>query len=102
MNVSRLDVMLSVQRALLGYVRPNLRGVCVKFTDITIDLEFYLDDYATEKDEDLLSTVVMYVEADFDNEINNSIISLSYQILSLPPEENLPSSKEWVYRRHEQ
>lgn len=40
--------------------------MCVKFTDITIDLEFYLDDYATEKDEDILSTVVMYVESDFD------------------------------------
>ena len=68
MNAYDLDryFRLSLQRALLGNVTPNIRGVIALLDDNQIYLTFYFDGEISESDEENASEIETEVIADFD------------------------------------
>ncbi|WHP32245.1 hypothetical protein QMG90_04745 [Trabulsiella odontotermitis] len=61
-------VRLSLQRALLGNVTPNIRAVVVELKNKNISLLFYFDGEPNDDDEELVSVVETEVIADFDED----------------------------------
>lgn len=59
-------IKLSLQRALLGNVTPNIRAVVVDIEEKKITLLFYFDGETDGDDEELASVVETEVIADFD------------------------------------
>jgi len=69
MNINELEVYLklSLQRALLGNVTSNIRGVVALLDDNQIYLTFYYDGEISESDEEIASEIETEVIADFDD-----------------------------------
>lgn len=59
-------VKLSLQRALLGNVTPNIRAIVVEIEETKITLFFYFEGETDDDDEELASVVETEVIADFD------------------------------------
>lgn len=57
---------LSLQRALLGEVSPNLRAVVFSMTGLVIDARFYFDGPISQEDEETVSCVETEVLADYE------------------------------------
>lgn len=69
MNVNDLNgyFRLSLQRALLGKVTPNIRGIIALLDGSQIYLTFYYDGDISENDEENASEIETEVIADFDD-----------------------------------
>lgn len=67
---SNVYLRLSLQRALLGNVTPNIRAVLAESVDKRISMLFYFDGEVSDEDEDLVSVVETEVMADFDENFN--------------------------------
>ena len=66
MNDLRIRVRLSLQRALLGEVTPNLRAVCVEVSPAEIHVWAYYDGPQSEaEEEDFDGSVLTQLVADF-------------------------------------
>ena len=63
----RVRLLLSIQRALLGRVTPNIRAVTAAIDKSTITLRWLMDGEVTDDLEDDLSTVGAEVVADFES-----------------------------------
>ena len=108
---ARASVLLSAQRALLGEVTPELRGVLVSWAappDVPepawIEADFYYDREIEDDDADHVSEVEGYVAADFlpDVDVRFSPLHLSgSRPLPQVAEKDL-ATKVWVYRRFEE
>jgi hypothetical protein len=61
---------LSLQRALLGNVTPNIRAVLAELVDKKIRIIFYFEGGIGDEDEELVSVVETEVMADFDEDFN--------------------------------
>lgn len=72
---------LSLQRALLGNITPNIRCVAVILDAKNIQLSFYYDGEFTDCDEELASEVETEIIADFDDDF---IISTHLERLDYP------------------
>ena len=60
--------LLSIQGALLGKVRPNLRAVAIGWEDInSLKIKFVLDTQPSDEDLDLLSDTSAEIIAEFPN-----------------------------------
>ena len=87
---------LSVQRALLGQITPNIRFIIFTLLGNKLDIKFYFDGLIQSEDYELASCVETEIMADYDEheDINVECIRLDF-----------PASPElngvWVYKRHE-
>lgn len=78
---SRLYILCSIQRALLGYITPNLRAVYVEIeSQNSCQLVFYYDKVLSEEEEELASLVDTEFISDFpsDYETDCTIKVVSY------------------------
>lgn len=92
----RAELLLSVQRALLGAVSPSLRGVTVGWQDNLIRLRFYFDGPISDEEYSAVQVVSTEVIADFQSpwEINE-------EILRLDPPTPLECLEAWAFLRRE-
>jgi hypothetical protein len=63
--VDRAQVLLSLQRAMLGEVFPALRAITVEWTDAAVKFYAYVDGPLDENDSESLSCMSAEVAADF-------------------------------------
>lgn len=90
-------IRLSVQRALLGHVTPNLRAVCVICVADCIQLVFYYDHVLSENEQELADFTDTEFIADFpspDYKTDFKIVVLSYP-------KSIPHEGICVYKRYE-
>lgn len=92
-----LNVLYSAQRALLGFVTPNLRAVCVNMPNSEgYDLIFYYNDPPTEDEEEFASLVDTEMLADFPDCDTN----FSVQVWESP--KAIPNTGICIYQRYEE
>ena len=97
LNSFRVEVLLSLQRALWEMVTPSLRGVAVKPVHPMIEARL-LYETVGEDERMIASEVEAYVVADF-----VAPVDVRFDAVSVPldmPRELLPA-EEWVYLRRE-
>lgn len=70
--VNRLQ--LSIQRALLGAITPNIRAIFFELIEKNIQIFFYYDGKIQDDDEENASVVTSEVIADFDDEFDLDLI----------------------------
>lgn len=99
-NISRADLILSANRALLGEIRPNMRKICVEYlkNERKIILYFFYNSPPTqdELDYDVQGIISVEMSCDFPDELiweERSII--------LPYPEKLLSKGICVFLRYE-
>ena len=87
---------LSIQRALLGEIFPQLRAVVFTIAEHDIDIRFYVDGLINETDAESASCVETEVIADYEPEdtITTRCIRLDYP-------EPINDDGIWVYQRRE-
>ena len=93
---NRAKVLLSVQRALLGEVTPDLRGVSVEVNDNRVRLTSYFADKVTEDQKDVVSTITAEVAADLPHDW-----TIEDDLVTAPVSGRLPENVIWAYRRKE-
>jgi hypothetical protein len=91
-----MDIVLSVQRALLGSITPNLRGVAVDWDDRTIRVVSYYHGAISDEDKDIMSCVHTEVATDF---IDLRQVDLVLERLDMPMKMN--GYRAWVFLRKE-
>jgi hypothetical protein len=91
-----IDARLSIQRALLGQVVPELRAVTFSINAEVVDVRFYFDGMISEDAEELASCVETEVLADYDPEDTVTI----HCIRSDYPTQ-ISDGGVWVYQRWE-
>lgn len=70
--VNRLK--LSIQRALLGAITPNIRAIFAELIEQNIQIYFYYDGKIQVDDEENASSITSEVIADFDDEFDLDLI----------------------------
>lgn len=99
MNIAdarRCEVLLSLQRALLGEVTPNLRAVTVAFTGDSIHFEAFFDGPIGDEEREAMSLVETEVLADFPPEHR-----VTHQLVRLDAPTLVPKDRTWAYHRKE-
>jgi hypothetical protein len=90
-------VALSLQRALLDAVTPNLRGVVFSLDQNILKISWFFDGPPSEDDRDRLSVVETEVVADCPADLQ-----LASEVMALDATQRLPDVPgRWVYRRYE-
>jgi hypothetical protein len=89
-------LLLSVQRALLGAVPPELRGVTVAWEGAIIRLRFYLDGPVSDEDRDAMQVVGSEVIADFPDATR-----IEEEILRRDAPQPMECLEAWAYYRRE-
>jgi hypothetical protein len=93
----RRDILLSMQRALLGMVYPSIRAIAVGFYElVNLKIIFYLDREPNETDYEIISEVATEVCADI-----NFMGVEEICVFSTEPIAKLDSLIAWVYVRKE-
>jgi len=92
----RTQIILSANRALLGAVTENLRGVTVDYSKDQLTLKAYFDKGATEVDKELIDIALTEMIADF-KEINEC----KYESVDLFFPTKMTVLKDWVFMRNE-
>lgn len=93
----RISVLLSIQRALLGAITPNIRGIACAWNKSKITIYCYFDGEITEEDEDSMDCVATEVIADF---LEHTV---DLQCITVNVSESLTQHRllAWVYMRKE-
>ncbi len=91
-----IDARLSIQRALLGEVSPQLRAVVFSIAERDIDVRFYFDGDISDKDMESASCVETEIIADYEAE---DVITVRCIRLDTP--KTIGDSGVWVYQRRE-
>lgn len=93
----RVEVLLSIQRALLDLVTPRLRGVAIRLTFPMIEARFIYESVGDEERE-FAAEVGTNVIADF-----LPPVDISFEAVAIPTgvDRILEPGEEWVYRRWE-
>jgi hypothetical protein len=95
-EVARADVLLSIQRALLGAVGPSLLAASVEWTERTIDVTWYVAaSLSADERQDLLTAGGM-VAGDFSDEIE-----LSEHFVEVAASGQPAVRGAWVFLRRE-
>ena len=93
-----LNIIGSIQRALLGKITPNLRAVYVLIgEDNALDLIFYYENNLSEIEEELSSLADTEFIADFPSPYYKT----SCDIQVLPLSEKIPKKGRCIYKRYE-
>ncbi|MBQ9601592.1 MAG: hypothetical protein IJR46_06225 [Neisseriaceae bacterium] len=94
---TRISLLLSSQRALLGEITPNIRQIFLGLVDKTIQFIVIFDGEISEDDEDNMSCVGTEIVSDFcDLFINEQFLSIPY-----PERYIVPENHFCVYARKE-
>lgn len=105
LNVNTLEfrtgVLLSVHRALLGEIRPNMRAISVEWSEKNIRISVYVDGEIDEEAGDEFDAgVVTQVVADFPHpHVNDPIVDVEFIRCDAPAK--LDCRGEIVYARKE-
>lgn len=93
-----MDFLLSIQRALLGRVTPNLRAVTIDTKNNEIILYFYYDKPPSEDEQEMSSLADTDFISDFpawpEAKTDCKVITLAYP-------EKIPSADLYAYHRFE-
>jgi hypothetical protein len=74
-RLERRQVLISIQRALLGMVYPEIRAIAVGFTEIKLHVVYYLDRKPNDDDYENIAEVTTEVFADINfNEVKEECI----------------------------
>jgi hypothetical protein len=92
----RIQVLLSVNRALLGEVPPALRGVTVGWDEHSIELRAYFDGEIDEEDRESMECVLTEVMADFSADEQFALDCVRQDAPA-----RMEALREWVYLRRE-
>lgn len=95
-EVRLCEVLLSLQRALLGAVGVRLRAVTVGYAETSVHFDAYFDGAVDEDDREAMSQVETEVMADFP-----SSHSVTHTVIRLDAPEPIPKDCTWVYFRKE-
>jgi len=95
-DVRKCEVLLSLQRALLGEVSCNLRAVTVKFTETTIHFVAIYDGEPREEDRESMLLVETEVMADF-----SSSHAITHEVTRLDAPALIPKDRIWAFYRKE-
>lgn len=96
----RTRVLLRLQVALLGEVRPHLRGVAVSWNKSEISVRMFYDGISGEDETEIASDIEGELAASFFPEYESSV---SAERLDYPARLNdIEGLDAWVYRRWEQ
>jgi hypothetical protein len=95
----RQRVLLSMQRALLGEVTPDLRGVTAGWDTTRLDAIFVYDGVVTELVTEAVAVIETQVIADFFPELAVRFVAVRSPV---PSDLNHFARRAWVYRRREQ
>ena len=99
-KISRVELILSANRALLCEVRPNMRKVSVEYikNEKKIVLYFYYDSQVSQEelDYDVFGVISAEMSCDFPQEIE-----WEEKLIVLPYPNKLPEEGICVYRRYE-
>lgn len=90
-------LLLSVQKALLGAITPQVRGVSCMIDESHIHIRVVFDGIIDECDEESMNEVETEVMADFPN----NIVHLECMQVNTPQSLNPYMLKWWVYYRKE-
>lgn len=90
------EVLLSLQRALLGAISPAIRAVTVRFDESSIYFEVFVHGEISDEVREAMSEVETEVMADF-----SSVERVSHALVRLDPPELIPKDRHWVYFRRE-
>lgn len=101
MKVNNHELLLSIQRALLGNVTPNLRAVCVKLKEKKISIHFYYDKNISDEDRELSAHTIDQVMADFWENDEGDEIEFFTPLLLINYPQKMPLVGDWAYYRHE-
>jgi hypothetical protein len=107
-SISRGEMVLSVQRALLGNVTSNLRGVAVDWDDRIIRVVCYYHGPISDADKELMNCVHTEIATDF---VDRKPVELVTERIDMPtkligpesvirPEKRL-THRGWVFLRKE-
>ena len=91
-----LNVLCSIQRALIGNVTPNLRAVYIHIENETYGLVFFYDKALSEEEEELSSLADTEFIADFPS---SDKTSCTIEVLPYP--KPIPKQGRCVYMRYE-
>jgi len=97
-NELRIEVLLTLQVALLGEVPEALRGITCDWNESQIVIHCYFDGEIAEEDRESMEDVVAEVIASF---LEHEVI-LDCIRKDMPEPLNPLTLKAWVYRRREQ
>ena len=99
-NITRTDLIMSANRALLCEIRPNMRKIDVEYlkNHRKIKLYFYYDTPPSQEelDYDVFGNILTEMSCDFPDEI-----AWEEKIIVLPYPKKLPDNGVCVYRRYE-
>jgi hypothetical protein len=93
----RAKVILSANRALLGAVTPNLRGVTLDYIPELLTLRAYFDIDATDEEKELIDIALTEMIADLYYDIK----TCKYEPVELAAPAKLTVLKDWIYLRYE-
>jgi hypothetical protein len=93
---SIIKARLSIQRALLGEVFPDLRAVVFSMSDLTLDIRFYSDGPISPDDEESVSCVESEILADYEEEY-----TITARCIRLDSPSPINDGGVWVYKRRE-
>lgn len=95
MEINRQNILLSIQRALLGSITTSLRAVTLSWTKKIFHIIFYYNGKISKKDKDLVEEAIGEILIDFEG-LPNSI-----EILRLDLPAKIPCLETFAYYRHE-
>lgn len=95
-DTRRCEVLLSLQRALLGEVTPRLRAVTVRHAESSIHFDAYFDGEPNEEERESMSAVETEVMAGFP-----ATHTTTHDVIRLDPPALIPKDRIWVYFRKE-
>ncbi len=97
--MNRIEVLLSIQRALVGAITPRMRAITIGFKSNTnIPLRVYFESQPSEEEFDVINTITGEVAGDFpeiDDFPEEIIVNSTTKV------NKLPVLDAWVYMRYE-
>ena len=92
-----VSIRLSVQRALLGHVTPNLRAVYIKCIDDCIQLIFYYDHSPSEEEQERAD----FADTEFIADFPSPEYKTDFQVITISYPHMIPKDGVCVYKRYE-
>lgn len=89
--------LVSSNRALLGAITPDVRGITIDYNDQLFTLRAYFDNAATTRDKELIDIALTEIIADLHHEIKE----FKYEPVNLNFPNKMTCLKQWVYLRYE-
>ena len=91
-------LLLSIQRAILGVITPNIRGITCALNNSQIIIRCYFEGQITEENEESMNSVEAEVIADFPPDF-----TIDLQCIATNKSESLEQHRllAWAYKRKE-